>query len=99
MTTAARPNIDAVARDQFRVFDQIGNEAALTDEDRRRMLRLTAHQWLAWSLLRDGGPVPQEPVLPVMLRRLAAESYRLAVAAERMGEAGRTAPLEWAAAA
>jgi hypothetical protein len=99
VTTAAPPHVDAVARDQFRVFDQIGDEAALTDEDRRRMLRLSAPQWLAWSGLRDGGPLPQEPVLPLMLRRLATASYRLAVSAERISEAGRTQPLEWAVAA
>ena len=96
MTTAARPSADAVARNQFRVFDRIGNETALTDEDRRRMLSLSTQQWLAWSAVRNGGPVPEEPILPVMLRRLAAASYRMAIAAECMAEAGRTRPLECA---
>lgn len=97
--TVARVGADAVALNQFRVFDRIANETALTDEDRRRMLLLSAPQWLAWSRLRNGGPVPREPSLPVMLRRLAAASYRLALAVERMDEAGRTQPLAWAAAA
>ncbi len=83
MTTTARPNADVVARDQFRVFDHIGNEIRLCDEDRRRMLLLSTRQWLGWSALRDGGAVPAEPVLPVMLRRLGEATYRLAVAAER----------------
>lgn len=96
---AARAGADAVARNQFRVFDLIANETALTDEDRQRMLLLSARQWLAWSRLRNGGPVPQEPVLPVMLRRLAAATYCVAVAAERVGETGRTQPLALAAAA
>jgi hypothetical protein len=71
------------------MFDRIGNEAALTDEDRRRLLRLSPQQWLAWSGLRAGGAVPVLPALPVMLRRLGAASHRLAVAAERKGEAVR----------
>jgi len=97
--SAARAGADAVARNEFRVFDLIANEIALADEDRRRVLRLSTQQWLAWSRLRNAGTVPQEPVLPVMLRRLAAASYRLAVATERMGEAGSTESPEWAFAA
>jgi len=99
VTTAACQHVEAVARNQFRIFDRIGNEVILGDEDRRRMLPLSAQQWLAWSGLRDGGAVPEEPLLPVMLRRLAAASYRLAVAAERMGEAERTPAPALAAAA
>jgi hypothetical protein len=99
VTTAACVGTDAVARNQFRMFDRIGNEAALTDEDRRRMLRLSAQQWLAWSGLRNGGAVPVLPALPVMLRRLGAASHRLVVAAERRGEAARTQAPELAAAA
>jgi len=97
--SAARADADAVARNEFRVFDLIANEIALADEDRRRMLRLSPQQWLAWSRLRNAGTVPQEPILPVMLRRLAAASYRLAVAVERMAEAGPAELPEWAVAA
>ena len=97
--SAARAGADAVARNEFRVFDLIANEIALADEDRRRVLRLSTQQWLAWSRLRNAGAVPQEPILSVMLRRLAAASYCLAVAAERIGEAGPTESAEWAAAA
>jgi hypothetical protein len=99
VTIAACPDAEAIARDQFRVFDRIGNEITLGDEARQRMLRLSARQWLAWARLRNGGPVPNEPVLPVMLRRLGAASYRLAVAPERIGEAGSTQATVWAAAA
>jgi hypothetical protein len=91
VTTVARAGSDAIARNQFRVFDRLGNETALSDEDRRRMLRLSGWQWLAWSALRNGGPVPEEPILPTMLRRLAEASYRLAVVAEQMGEAEQAA--------
>jgi hypothetical protein len=79
---ASCPDTDAIVRSQFRVFDRIGSEVTLTDEDRRRMLRLSAQEWLGWLRLRDGGPVPANPVLPVMLRRLGVATHRLAVAAE-----------------
>ena len=99
MTTAACVGADAVARNQFHMFDQIGNEATLTDEDRRRMLRLSAEEWLAWSGLRNGGAVPVLPALPVMLRRLGAASHRLAVVAERRGGVARMQALQLAVAA
>jgi hypothetical protein len=85
VTISSCANTDAIARSQFRMFDGIGGELTLTDEERRRMLRLSAQQWRAWSGLRNGGAVPHEPVLPVMLRRLGEATHRLAMAAERVG--------------
>ncbi|MGH7155559.1 MAG: hypothetical protein ACREF3_16650 [Acetobacteraceae bacterium] len=78
-----RPDTDALARTHFSMFDRLGNEITVDDDDRRRLLLLSANEWSAWSRMRDGGPVPKEPKLPVMLRRLSAATYRLARVAER----------------
>lgn len=80
---AARPDVNTVVRNRFHVFDRAGNVITISDDDRRRVLLLSEQQWPAWALLRDGGPVPAEPQLPVMLRRLGAAAHRLASIAER----------------
>jgi hypothetical protein len=67
------------------VFDRAGNVITIGDDDRRRVLLLSEQQWSAWASLRDGGPVPPEPQLPVILRRLGAAAHRLARIAERGG--------------
>ncbi len=73
----------AIAREQLRLFDRIGDRAALSEDERRRVLLLSEQEWSAWLCLLHGGEVPRQPTLPVMLRRLGAASYRLAVIAER----------------
>lgn len=74
----------AIARDQFRIFDRIGDRIALSEDDRRRVLLLSDQEWSAWTRVLRGDEVPPEPPLPVMLRRLGAASHRLAVIAERV---------------
>jgi len=78
-----RPDTDTLARTHFSMFDRLGNEITVADEDRRKILLLSAHEWSAWSRMRNGGPVPNEPELPVTLRRLSAATHRLARVAER----------------
>jgi len=75
----------AIARDQFRVFDRIGDRIELTEEERRRVLLLSADEYSAWSLVPRGAPLPARPDLSVMLRRLGAATHRLAMVAERRG--------------
>jgi hypothetical protein len=82
---AARLDAHALARNQFDAFDRIGNEITISDEERRRVLLLSEAQWSEWSRVRDGGPVPNEPGLPLMLRRLGAATHRLTRIAERIG--------------
>ena len=77
------PRTYAIARDQFLVFDRIGDRIALSDDDRRRVLLLSEREWSAWARVLRGDELPSEPPLSVMLRRLAAASHRLAVMAER----------------
>ena len=78
---------DKIARDQFQVFSQIGDQMQLSAEDQRRMLLLSDKQWSDWSDFRQDGPLPAEPQLPVMLRRLGSASHRLAVLADRRARA------------
>jgi hypothetical protein len=74
---------DRIARDQFQVFSQIGDQMQLSADDQRRVLLLSDKQWSDWSDFCQDGPLPAEPQLPVMLRRLGSASHRLAVLADR----------------
>jgi hypothetical protein len=77
---------DRLARSQFQMFSEIGEEMRLSDDDQRRVLLLSDDEWSAWADFRhDGGPLPAQPQLPVMLRRLGSASHRLSVLAERRG--------------
>jgi hypothetical protein len=78
---------DKIARDQFQVFSQIGNEMQLSQDDQRRVLLLSDDQWTDWSDFLQDGPLPAEPQLPVMLRRLGSASHRLAALADRRAAA------------
>jgi hypothetical protein len=74
---------DRLARSQFQVFSEIGEQMRLSDDDQRRVLLLTKQEWADWSEFRHDGPLPAQPQLPVMLRRLGNASHRLAVIADR----------------
>jgi hypothetical protein len=56
-----------------------------SEDDRRRALLLSEQEWSAWSEFLDDGPLPAQPQLPVMLRRLGSASHRLAVMADGTG--------------
>lgn len=76
---------DNLARSQFQLFSEIGEELHLTDDDQRRVLLLSEQEWSDWSGFRYDGPLPAQPQLPVMLRRLGSASHRLAAIAARTG--------------
>ena len=76
---------DNLARSQFAVFSELGEQMRLSEDDRRRALLLSEQEWSAWSEFLDDGPLPAQPQLPVMLRRLGSASHRLAVMADRLG--------------
>jgi hypothetical protein len=78
---------DKIARDQFQVFASIGDEMQLSQDAQRRVLLLSDRQWSDWSDFLQDGPLPVEPQLPVMLRRLGSASHRLAVLADRRASA------------
>ena len=73
---------DNVARSQFDVFSELGEQMRLSHDEQRRVLLLSEDEWAAWADFRKDGPLPAQPQLPVMLRRLGSASYRLAVMAE-----------------
>jgi hypothetical protein len=76
---------DNLARSQFEVFSEVGAQLHLTKDEQRRVLLLSEQEWSEWSDFRQDGPLPAQPQLPVMLRRLGSASHRLAVMADRIG--------------
>jgi len=76
---------DNLARSQFQMFSQLGDEMRLTKDDQRRVLLLSPQEWADWSEFVEDGALPAQPQLPVMLRRLGSASHRLAVLADRRG--------------
>jgi len=75
--------VDTLARSQFRIYADLGDQMRIDANDRRRVLLLNQREWSDWEDFLGAGPLPAEPSLPVMLRRLGRASHRLAVMAER----------------
>jgi hypothetical protein len=73
---------DRLARNQFRIYSELGDAVRIPEEERRRVLSLDQHEWSDWAEFMNDGPLPATPPLPEMLRRLGEASYRLAVLAE-----------------
>jgi hypothetical protein len=73
---------DNLARNQFQMFSEIGEQMRLSEDDQRRALLLSEQEWSEWADFRHDGPLPAAPQLPVMLRRLGSASHRLALMAE-----------------
>jgi hypothetical protein len=80
--TNRRLPAQAITRSQFRMFNEIGEAISLGTNDRRRMLALSEAEWAAWMAFGQDGPVPTQPNMSEMLRRLATATYRLSLAAE-----------------
>jgi len=74
-----------ITRAQFTMMQALGDEISLTADDRRRALDLTERQWSTWANFLDEGPLPVEPPLPEMLRRLGKVAYHLSLLTERTG--------------
>ena len=77
---------DNLTRNQFQVFSELGEQMQLSKDDQRRVLLLSEKEWADWSDFLGEGPLPSQPKLPVMLRRLGSASHRLAVLADRRCE-------------
>lgn len=77
-----RRSPDALARGEWRLFEDLGTEVSMTTDDRRRLLSLTDSEWAAWLGFQRGGAMPSRPHLPDMLIRLAASAYGMAVLAD-----------------
>jgi hypothetical protein len=74
---------DTLTRAQLAMFHGLGDRVSLTEDDRRRALGLDDRTWAAWTDFLTDGPLPAEPKLPEMLRRLGETTFNLSVAAER----------------
>jgi hypothetical protein len=73
---------DTLTRAQLAMFHTLGDQISLTEDDRRRALDLNDRTWMAWMDFLSDGPLPAEPPLPEMLRRLGATTFNLSVVAE-----------------
>lgn len=80
---------DTLARAQLAMFHGLGDQVRLTEDDRRRALDLDDRTWAAWADFLSDGPLPAEPKLPEMLRRLGETTYTLAMLAERGNRVAR----------
>jgi hypothetical protein len=66
------------------MFDALGNQVSLPPDGRGRALDLDACSWRRWADFMIGGPLPDEPPLPEMLRRVGQAAFYLSVMAERI---------------
>jgi hypothetical protein len=80
--------IDDLTRAQLAMFHSLGDHASLTEDDRRRALALDDRTWSAWRNFLSDGPLPPEPPLPDMLRRVGEAAFHLSMAAEGAGAMG-----------
>lgn len=70
---------DELTRAQLAMFNALGEEIALTLDDRRRALNLDERTWAAWLNFGNDGPLPAQPPLPDMLRRLGETTFKLSL--------------------
>ncbi|HBK09026.1 MAG TPA: hypothetical protein DDZ81_24735 [Acetobacteraceae bacterium] len=73
---------DDLTRAQLAMFHCLSERIALTPDDRRRALNLDERTWAAWQDFQEDGPLPGEPPLPDMLRRLSETAFNLASIAD-----------------
>lgn len=75
-------SIDSLIRAQIAMFHALSDQISLTEDDRRRALNLDDRVWMAWTDFLSDGPLPAEPPLPEMLRRLSETAFNLSIVAE-----------------
>ena len=76
---------DRLTRSQLAIYHALGDQISLTQDDRRQALELDDHAWRAWSDFLSEGPLPADPPLPEMLRRLGETVFNLSIMAEERG--------------
>ena len=72
---------NTLTRAQWSLVQALGDAINLPEDDRRRILNLTRHEWLTWTNFLTDGPQPAEPALSDMLRRLGAFAFSLSLLA------------------
>ena len=78
---------EALLRGHLRAFRDVGKHIRLDEERERRVLLLSADEWSRWSDFSVDGPVPINPPVSVMLRRLGAATYRLVTLSDQRAAA------------
>ena len=73
---------DNLTRAQLEMFHALGDQISLTQDDRRRALNLDDLTWMAWMDFLSDGPLPVEPTLPEMLRRVSETAFNMSMVAE-----------------
>lgn len=73
--------IETLTRTQLAMFHALSDQVSLTADDRRRALNLDNRTWRAWTDFLSAGPLPAEPPLPEMLRRLGETAFHLSLIA------------------
>jgi hypothetical protein len=89
MDTIKNSDTASFLRKQFRVLEAVGMDIRLDADAQRRVLLIAEEDWCEWSEFKQGGPLPAHPVVPVMLQRVAAATYRLAALVDRQVAAGQ----------
>jgi hypothetical protein len=79
---------DTLTRAQLAMFHALGNQIGLSEDDRWQALDLDARTWAMWTAFLSDGPLPGEPPLPEMLRRLGETVFNLSAVAERCNGEG-----------
>jgi hypothetical protein len=80
---------ELLVRNEFRQLHIVATQVNLDEDRQRRLLLVSKTDWPDWSVFLRNGPLPAQPEVPVMLRRLGAATYRLAALAERQTVGGR----------
>jgi hypothetical protein len=75
--------IDTLTRAQLVMFHVLSDQINLTPDDRRRALNLDESTWAAWAAFVRHGPLPSQPPLPVMLRRVGEICFNLSTIGSR----------------
>jgi hypothetical protein len=75
---------DDLTRAQLVMFQSLGDQIHLSEEDRRRALNLDDRTWTAWVNFLAEGPLPAEPAAQEMLLRLGKAAFNLMVMAEQV---------------
>ena len=76
-------DLSSFLRMQFRELHLVGRHVGLDQDRQRRVLLVHQHNWADWSKFLEDGPLPSEPDVSIMLRRVEEVTHRLVVRAER----------------
>ena len=67
----------AVARRELRLFLRMSEQAGVDADGQAQALGLSREGWQQWLGVLADAPLPQHPVLPLMLRRIGYVCHRL----------------------